>query len=149
MGLPPTEQVTPKPIQPRPWPVRGAVKGSAIAQILRTTDAKRIGVMYGVAALGYFIIGGSMALLMRAELAQPGLDFLSPEQYNQLFTVHGGIMLLLFATPIVFAFANFVVPCLSTVTKNSQLPTAGLAAPCSADLPGLLIGPIGRPAFER
>ncbi len=51
-----------------------------------------------------------MALLMRAELARPGLQFLSPEQYNQLFTMHGTIMLLLFATPIVFAFANFVVP---------------------------------------
>ena len=51
-----------------------------------------------------------MALLMRAELAQPGMQFLSPEQYNQLFTMHGTIMLLFFATPIVFAFANFVVP---------------------------------------
>ena len=51
-----------------------------------------------------------MALLMRAELARPGLQFLSPEQYNQLFTMHGTIMLLLFATPIVFAFANYIVP---------------------------------------
>ena len=51
-----------------------------------------------------------MALLMRAELAQPGMQFLSPEQYNQLFTMHGTIMLLFFATPIVFAFANYVVP---------------------------------------
>ena len=47
-----------------------------------------------------------MALLMRAELARPGLQFLSPEQYNQLFTMHGTIMLLFFATPIVFAFAQ-------------------------------------------
>ena len=77
---------------------------------MRTTDAKQIGVMYGVTALGFFLAGGFMALLMRAELGRPGLDFLSPEQYNQLFTMHGGIMLLLFATPIVFAFANFVVP---------------------------------------
>ncbi len=51
-----------------------------------------------------------MALLMRAELARPGLQFLSPEQYNQLFTMHGTIMLLFFATPIVFAFANYIVP---------------------------------------
>ena len=48
-----------------------------------------------------------MALLMRAELAAPGLQFLSNEQYNQLFTMHGTIMLLLFATPIVFGFANY------------------------------------------
>ena len=51
-----------------------------------------------------------MALLMRAELARPGMQFLSPEQYNQLFTMHGTIMLLFFATPIVFAFANLVLP---------------------------------------
>src|SRR2546430_3940768 len=51
-----------------------------------------------------------MAMLMRAELARPGLQFLSPEQYNQLFTMHGTIMLLLFATPILFAFANYIVP---------------------------------------
>src|SRR5256886_2606224 len=51
-----------------------------------------------------------MAMLMRAELARPGLQFLSPEQYNQLFTEHGTIMLLLFATPILFAFANYIVP---------------------------------------
>ena len=47
-----------------------------------------------------------MALFMRAELAAPGLQFLSNEQYNQLFTMHGTIMLLLYATPIVFGFAN-------------------------------------------
>ncbi len=58
----------------------------------------------------FFMLGGLMALLMRAELARPGMQFLSPEQYNQLFTMHGTIMLLFFATPIVFAFANFVVP---------------------------------------
>ena len=51
-----------------------------------------------------------MALLMRAELARPGMQFLSPEQYNQLFTMHGTIMLLFFATPSVFAFANLVLP---------------------------------------
>ena len=51
-----------------------------------------------------------MALLMRAELAAPGLQFLSNEQYNQLFTMHGTIMLLLYATPIVFGFANCILP---------------------------------------
>ena len=66
--------------------------------------------MYIVTALGFFMAGGLLALLMRAELAQPGMQFLDPEQYNQLFTMHGTIMLLLYATPIVFGFANFVVP---------------------------------------
>src|SRR5207249_976125 len=69
-----------------------------------------IGIMYMVTSFIFFIIGGFMALLMRAELARPGAQFLSPEQYNQLFTMHGTIMLLLFATPILFAFANYIVP---------------------------------------
>ena len=51
-----------------------------------------------------------MAMLMRGELARPGLQFLSPEQYNQLFTMHGTVMLLLFATPLFFAFANLIMP---------------------------------------
>ncbi len=51
-----------------------------------------------------------MALIMRSELAIPGMQFLSNEQYNQLFTMHGTIMLLLYATPVVFGFANFVLP---------------------------------------
>jgi cytochrome c oxidase subunit I len=102
--------VAPKPIVTRPWPVRKQVKGSALTRILRTTDAKQIGIMYMVTSFVFFGLGGFMALLMRAELARPGMQFLSPEQYNQLFTMHGTIMLLFFATPIVFAFANFVVP---------------------------------------
>ena len=102
--------VAPKPIVTRPWPVRPQVKGSAFARILRTTDAKQIGIMYMITSFVFFMLGGLMALLMRAELARPGMQFLSPEQYNQLFTMHGTIMLLFFATPIVFAFANFVVP---------------------------------------
>jgi cytochrome c oxidase subunit 1 len=101
----------PKPIQTRrPYPVRRQVRGSALTRILRTTDAKQIGIMYLVTAFGFYLAGGLLALLMRAELARPGLQFLSPEQYNQLFTMHGTIMLLFFATPIIFAFANFVVP---------------------------------------
>jgi cytochrome c oxidase subunit I len=51
-----------------------------------------------------------MALLMRGELAVPGAQFLSPEQYNQLFTMHGTVMMLLYATPNVFGFANAVLP---------------------------------------
>src|SRR2546423_12543591 len=66
--------------------------------------------MYLVTSFAFFFIGGFMALLMRGELARPGMQFLSLEQYNQLFTMHGTIMLLFFATPIVFAFANYIVP---------------------------------------
>jgi cytochrome c oxidase subunit 1 len=100
----------PKPITARPYPVRRPVRGSALARLLRTTDAKQIGIMYLVTSFVFFAIGGVMALVMRGELARPGLQFLSPEQFNQLFTMHGTIMLLMFATPIVFAFANYLVP---------------------------------------
>jgi cytochrome c oxidase subunit I len=93
-----------------PGPVHAPAKGSALARLIRTTDAKQIGILYLVTSFGFFLVGGLMALIMRTELARPGLQFLSPEQYNQLFTEHGTIMLLLFATPILFAFANMIVP---------------------------------------
>src|SRR3954471_898154 len=64
-------------------------RGSALLRLFRTTDHKQIGVMYLVTTFGFFIVGGVMALLMRAEVGLPGLQFLSPEQYNQLFTMHG------------------------------------------------------------
>src|SRR6266550_2743782 len=81
-----------------------------LEQLLRTTDHKLIGRMYLTTSFAFFMVGGFMALLMRAELARPGMQFLSLEQYNQLFTEHGTIMLLLFATPLVFAFSNLVLP---------------------------------------
>ncbi|MEU8657074.1 aa3-type cytochrome oxidase subunit I [Actinoplanes philippinensis] len=102
--------VSPRPVQSRSWPLRRQVRGSWLARTIRTTDAKQIGIMYMVTAFAWFVLGGAMALLMRAELGRPGMQLLSPEQYNQLFTMHGTIMLLFFATPIVFAFANYVVP---------------------------------------
>jgi cytochrome c oxidase subunit 1 len=102
--------VAPQPIVTRPRPVRTTVKGSKLLGIFSTTDHKVIGMLYLVTSMGFFVIGGSMAMLMRGELAQPGLQFLSNEQYNQLFTMHGTIMLLLYATPILFAFANLVLP---------------------------------------
>jgi cytochrome c oxidase subunit I len=109
---PTAEETTlgPKPIISSPFPVREMTKGSLFSQLLRTTDHKMIGRMYLVSSFVFFAIGGVMALLMRAELARPGLQFLSVEQYNQLFTMHGTIMLLFFATPLVFAFANLVLP---------------------------------------
>ncbi|SFN89028.1 Cytochrome c oxidase subunit 1 [Nocardia asteroides] len=78
--------------------------------IVTTTDPKLLGIMYLVTTTAFFLIGGLMALLMRGELARPGMQFLSPEQYNQLFTMHGTIMLLFYATPTVFGFANAILP---------------------------------------
>jgi hypothetical protein len=69
-----------------------------------------IAILYLATAFGFFLAGGAMAPLMRAELAEPGLQFLSTELYNRLFTMHGTVVLLLYATPILFGFANYIVP---------------------------------------
>ena len=102
--------VIPRPVVTRANPVRPMRPGVALLGYLRTTDPKTLGKMYICTAFTFFMIGGVMALLMRAELARPGLQFLTYEQYNQLFTMHGTIMLLFYATAIVFGFANFVLP---------------------------------------
>jgi cytochrome c oxidase subunit 1 len=102
--------LAPQPIVSRPAGVREARRGGRLLELLRTTDHKTIGLMYMFTSMAYFFAGGVMALLMRAELARPGLQFLSPEQYDQLMTMHGGVMLLLFATPLVFGFANMILP---------------------------------------
>jgi cytochrome c oxidase subunit 1 len=95
----------------RPAPHGGkSAKGGHAWTILTTTDHKQLGIMYLIMSFSFFAIGGLMALLIRVELFHPGLQFLSNEQFNQLFTMHGTIMLLLFGTPIVWGFANYVMP---------------------------------------
>ncbi len=77
--------------------------GQLVVRMLTTTDHKLIGKMYLVTSFAWFMIGGLMAMLIRSELAYPGNQVVSDEVYNQLFTMHGTIMLLLFATPLFFA----------------------------------------------
>ncbi len=93
-----------------PIPVPGRTPGSVVVSWLTTTDHKKIGHLYLIASFGFFVIGGVMALLLRAELARPGMQIVSNEQYNQVFTMHGTIMLLLFATPTFAGFANAIMP---------------------------------------
>ncbi len=69
-----------------------------------------VGLWYTTAAFGFFIFGGALALLMRTQLAFPNNDFLTAEQYNQIFTLHGSVMMFLFAVPIFEAFTIFVLP---------------------------------------
>ena len=70
-----------------------------------------IGNLYFITSFIWFMLAGIMALVIRAELASPGLQFVdTPEQYNQMFTMHGTIMLLLFATPLFAGFANALMP---------------------------------------
>ncbi|HTF50214.1 MAG TPA: cytochrome c oxidase subunit I [Pseudonocardia sp.] len=103
-------ELAPHPVSTRAYPVRRSVKGASLSRFLHTTDPKDIGILYLTTSFAFFMAGGAMAMLMRAELARPGTQFLSPEQYNQLFTMHGTIMLLLYATPILFGFANYILP---------------------------------------
>ncbi|MET7568339.1 cytochrome c oxidase subunit I [Streptomyces sp. NPDC005492] len=84
--------------------------GRALLRWASTTDHKVIGKLYMVTAFCFFLFAGLLALGMRAELARPGLQFMNEHTYNQLFTVHGTIMMLLFATPMFAGFANAVMP---------------------------------------
>ncbi|MDP1788769.1 MAG: cbb3-type cytochrome c oxidase subunit I, partial [Rhodoglobus sp.] len=86
-------------------------KGNIIVKWLTTTDHKTIGYLYLITSFVYFCIGGVMALVIRAQLFAPGMEILqTKEQYNQLFTMHGTIMLLMFATPLFAGFANVLMP---------------------------------------
>jgi cytochrome c oxidase subunit I len=84
--------------------------GRTIIKVITSTDHKVIGNLYLGTSFAWFLIGGVMAMLMRSELANPGMQFVNDEVYNQLFTMHGTIMLLLFATPLFFGFGNAIMP---------------------------------------
>jgi|UniRef100_UPI0040491454 cytochrome c oxidase subunit I len=84
--------------------------GSQFVKTITSTDHKRIGYLYLATSFAWFLIGGVLALFIRAELTRPGMQFMSVEQYNQVFTMHGTIMLLMFATPLFIGFANVLMP---------------------------------------
>ena len=86
-------------------------KGQIFVKWVTTTDHKVIGNLYLITSFAWFLLGGIMALIIRLELAKPGLQVVeNTEQFNQLFTMHGTIMLLLFATPLFAGFANALMP---------------------------------------
>jgi cytochrome c oxidase subunit I len=77
---------------------------------LFTVDHKKLGIMYGVTAMAFFVIGGIEAMLIRAQLAGPNGTILSADKYNQMFTMHATTMVFLFVMPMAAAFANYMVP---------------------------------------
>jgi cytochrome c oxidase subunit I len=81
-----------------------------ISSWIATVDHKRIGILYISTALIFFLFGGAMAELMRAQLARPNEDFIVRNSYNELLTMHGTIMIFLVVVPVWAGFANFVVP---------------------------------------
>ncbi|WP_090776010.1 cytochrome c oxidase subunit I [Shouchella lonarensis] len=77
---------------------------------LTTVDHKKLGIMYLIAGALFFVKAGVMALFMRIQLMVPNNEFLSGQTFNEFITMHGTIMLFLAATPLLFAFMNYVIP---------------------------------------
>jgi len=90
--------------------VKRPVETKGWKEWLFTVDHKKIGIMYGVVAMFFFIVGGVEALLIRLQLAAPNGTILSADKYNQMFTMHGTTMVFLFAMPMAAAFANYFLP---------------------------------------
>lgn len=99
------------PLQEELDPAIPTRKGGLIVSWITTTDHKTIGYLYLITSFTYFLIGGVLALFIRAQLFEPGLHVVQTnEQYNQLFTMHGTIMVLMFATPLFSGFTNVIMP---------------------------------------
>src|SRR5581483_601021 len=102
--------------------------GKGILSWLLTVDHKRIGLMYLWSVLLFFFVGGALALTLRAELMYPNKQFLTPQQYNEVFTLHGAIMIFLFLIPAIpAALGNFVLPLLLGA-KDVAFPKINLAS---------------------
>jgi len=91
-------------------PYRADWKRGRVAGWLTTVDHKRIGILYIVTSLVFFLAGGVLSILMRTQLATPDADVFSRDSYNQLFTMHGTTMIFLVIVPILAGFGNFLVP---------------------------------------
>lgn len=88
---------------------------------ITTVDHKKIGLKYLYTGLGFFALGGILALIMRVQLAQANLEVLDPETYNQLFSMHGITMMFLFIVPTLSGFGNYFVP-LMIGTRDMAFP---------------------------
>jgi cytochrome c oxidase subunit 1 len=90
-------------------PAHGAEK-TGLWSWITTVDHKRIGILYGATAFFFFLLGGLEALIIRLQLATPDAKLVSPEFYNQLFTMHGTTMIFLGVMPLSAMFFNFFIP---------------------------------------
>ena len=97
-----------KPTRPEDHSGHGATSWKDYFRV--NTDHKVIGIQYIVTTFFFFIAGGLMAMLMRAELAQPGTQFVDPNTFNGLFSVHASLMIFLFIIPVFAGIANYVIP---------------------------------------
>src|SRR5882724_6989480 len=90
-------------IQARPWV-------DELHQWVTTVDHKRLGILYVLSALLFLVIGGVEALIIRIQLMHSHNNFVSPEVFNRMFTMHGTTMIFFVAMPVLFGFANYLVP---------------------------------------
>jgi cytochrome c oxidase subunit I len=96
-----------------PWPSSESAPRpfvDALQAWLTTVDHKRIGILYVLYAVLFLVVGGIEATLMRIQLVRAHNDFLAPQTFNQLFTLHGTTMIFFVAMPLMFGFANYLVP---------------------------------------
>src|SRR4030081_584495 len=75
-----------------------------------TVDHKRLGILYIIYALVFLVIGGIEATVIRIQLIRPHNDFVSPEVFNRMFTMHGTTMIFFVIMPVLFGFANYLIP---------------------------------------
>ncbi len=83
---------------------------SALYDWITTTDHKKIGILYVINSFFFFFLAGLLALGVRSELAQPGLQLVTDQTYNELFSMHGTAMIFLFIIPVLAGFGNYIVP---------------------------------------
>src|SRR5258708_8707267 len=86
-----------------------------------TVDHKRLGILYIVYALVFLVIGGIEAAIMRIQLIRPHYNFVSPGLFNQMFTMHGTTMIFFVVMPVLFGFANYLIP-LMIGTRDMAFP---------------------------
>ena len=110
---------------------------NVLLEWLTTVDHKRIGILYLLLTAFFFLIGGLMALAIRIQLESSSGTALSPERYDQVFTMHGTTMVFLFAVPIMAAFGNYIVP-LQIGARDMAFPRLNAASFW------LLDGPVSR-----
>jgi cytochrome c oxidase subunit I len=132
------------PTRPEDHSGHGATKWQDYFRV--NTDHKVIGIQYIVTTFFFFAVGGLMAMLMRAELAQPGSQFVDANTFNGLFSVHASLMIFLFIIPVFAGIANFVVPLMIGAPDMAfprlnalsywMLPTAGILMLASFFAPG-------------
>jgi cytochrome c oxidase subunit 1 len=96
--------------KPVPRLLRRPRESTGVFSWFTTVDHKKIGILYGVTALAFFVIGGIEALLIRLQLWGPNGTVLTANQYNQVFTMHGTTMVFLMGMPLAIAFGNYLVP---------------------------------------